>query len=622
MGIEAFVHDGHQFTYFGLFPSLIRMPVLLITSKLDGRMTSPSILLAWATTALFSSLIIWRLRILMRGDAELGRAEAASYGFMMATILGGSVILYLAATPFIYSEDFAWSVPLTIGSLFALLGVLECPSRRRVIASGVLVLFTNLDRTPTGYACVIAALLVAGWFALGRGGVASRRWALPVAAVAIVPFFVSCVVTYAKFGIPIGLPMADQVWATVNAHRRYFLAANGGKAFSFAFLPSTLWAYLQPFGIRISGLFPYVQPPAAPAGWLAGAVMDQSYPTASFPATTPLLFLLGCWGTITAFRPKALGEIRLARIVLIAAAAGAGGVLLWGYISQRYLADLMPFFVIAGAIGIIDIWRRLEGRTPSRRYTALGVIALASVYCVLANLAVAAFPVAQWTTTQAVGFVKAQKALSFDSLKDSTIQGDKLPYWAPAGQLFVTNNCSGLYLSSGNDMKDVPGQQIEHYTWMPVEQSASFTRTIGFTFNRPERYLTGAVTLLTYGVSRLILRPLAPGYVDLALEDSGTSISWPPSTSWTIPIHLLDEQYQTVVTIDPNLHSFTATWYGSKLINHYISGNGPAVVHPTPQPTNGTMPVVTVADVPMRSTTTPLCWALHRSVGAHDLGTS
>ncbi len=75
----------------------------------------------------------------------------------------------------------------------------------------------------------------------------------------------SCAVTYAKFGIPVGLPMADQVWATVNAHRRYFLAANGGKAFSFAFLPSTLWAYLQPFGLRFSGVFPFVTPPGAPA---------------------------------------------------------------------------------------------------------------------------------------------------------------------------------------------------------------------------------------------------------------------------------------------------------------------------------------------------------------------
>ena len=137
-------------------------------------------------------------------------------------------------------------------------------------------------------------------------------------AVGAVPFAVSCAVTYAKFGIPVGLPMADQVWAAVNAHRRYFLAANGGKAFSFKFLPSTIVAYLQPAGIHFSTLFPYISPPAAPAAWLDGAVMDQTYPTASIPATMPLLFLLSLWGTVTAFRPKALGQIRLARIILVA----------------------------------------------------------------------------------------------------------------------------------------------------------------------------------------------------------------------------------------------------------------------------------------------------------------
>src|ERR1700722_10360777 len=310
MGIEAFVHDGHEYTYFGVFPSLIRMPILLVTSRLDGQMTAPSILVAWLLTALFSALMLLRLRILIRGEAVVGRAEAASYGALMATIMGGSVVLYLAATPFVYSEDFAWSVPLTVGSLFALLGVLERPSRGRVVASGLLILCTNLDRAPSGWALSIAALLIAGWFAIGRGGASNRRWTLPLLAVGIVPVLVSSAVTYAKFGIPIGLPMADQVWATVNAHRRYFLAANGGKAFSFGFLPSTLWAYLQPFGIRFTSLFPFVSTPAAPAAAI-GAVLDETYPTASGPATMPLIFLLALWGTITAFRPGGLVPYRL-----------------------------------------------------------------------------------------------------------------------------------------------------------------------------------------------------------------------------------------------------------------------------------------------------------------------
>jgi hypothetical protein len=616
MGIEAFVHNGHDYTYFGIFPSLIRMPILLVTSRLDGQMTAPSILVAWMLTALFSSLMLWRIRILMRGEALVGRAEAASYGVLMATIMGGSVVLYLAATPFVYSEDFAWSVPLTVGSLFALLGVLERPSRGRVVASGLLILCANLDRTPPGWALSITAFLVAGWFALGRGGASSRRWALPLLAVGIVPFLVSSAVTYIKFGIPVGLPMADQVWATVNAHRRYFLAANGGKAFSFGFLPSTLWAYLQPFGVRIGDLFPFITPPAAPAGWLNGAVLDQTYPTASFPATTPLLFLLGCWGAVTAFRPKGLGQVRLTRIILLGAAAGAGGVLLWGYISQRYLADLMPFFIIAGGIGLIDLWRRLATRPRRDRSFALGGIIVFAVYCLAANVAIAAFPVAQWTMTQSARYLSVQNSLSIGSLADSVQRGSALPDWAPAGQVFAINNCSGLYLSTGNDMKDVPGQQIEHYTWMPVEQPSAFTHTIGFTFNRPVRYLTHPLPLMTYGKSTLVMEPAGPGYARMQIDNSGTSISWPSPSGWRFPVttSLLHEQLQISVTTDPNLKSIIVEWYGSEImINHFVAGKGPAVVKTTAISPGSVLPVVTVADVPTHTTTNMnLCLSLLR----------
>ena len=608
MGIEAFVHDGHNFTYFGLFPSIIRMPILLLTSRLDGQLTAPSILIAWLMTALTSSLMLWRLRLLIRGDALLSRAEATSYGVFIATILGGSVILYLGATPFVYNEDFAWSVPLTIGSLFALLGVLERASWGRVIASGVLVLCCTLNRSPPGWGCCIAALLLAGWFALGRAGDSNRRWVIPMAAVGIIPFLISSAVTYAKFGIPIGLPMADQVWAHVNPHRRYFLAANGGKAFSFAFLPSTLSAYFQPIGIRVGGIFPFITPPGAPAPWLAGAVMDQSYPTASFTDTSPLLFLLGIWGVVTAFRPKGVGKVRLTRIILFGAAAGAAGVLLWGYISQRYLSDLIPLFVIAGAIGLIDVWRRLETKTLRIRGAVLGLVTVGGVYCIAANLAVAVFPVSQWTSAQSARFIAAEQSWSLTSLAGSVHRGSTVPLWGPAGQIFAMRNCSGLYLSSGNDMKNVPGQQIEHYTWMPVEQPSSFTRVIGFTFNGPVSTFSRPVTVMTYGTSRLVLEPVPnfPGDVQFHLYDSGTTITWPYPISWKLPIvpSEIHQQLQIMVTVDPNLHRFVAMWRDNEiLLNHYVAGGGPAVVLPTTGTYGSPPPIVTVRDVPLRKST-------------------
>ena len=80
LGIEGFVHDGRTYTYFGLFPSLIRMPILLVTSSLDGRLTPSYMLLAWLLTGLFVSLLLWRVRYLVRGDCPMGRTRPLRTG--------------------------------------------------------------------------------------------------------------------------------------------------------------------------------------------------------------------------------------------------------------------------------------------------------------------------------------------------------------------------------------------------------------------------------------------------------------------------------------------------------------------------------------------------------------
>jgi hypothetical protein len=597
LGIEAFVHNGRQFTYFGVFPSILRMPVLLLTSRFDGDLTPPSMLLAWMMTGLFSSLMLWRLRVITRGRAVLGRAEAASFGVLIATIMGGSVVVYLAATPFVFNEDFAWSIPLTVGSLFALLGVMERPSTGRVLASGVLILLANLNRTPTGYACIIGASLVALWFVLGRGGASNRRWGVPMFGVALVAFAASCIVTYAKFGTPVGLPMADQVWAHVNAHRRYFLAANGGKAFSIGFLPSTIVAYLQPFGIHFSTLFPFVTTPTSPAAAI-GAVLDVTYPTPSLPATMPLLFLLACCGTIASFRPKALVPFRLTRIVLITGVAGTSGVMLWGYIGERYLADFMPFLIVAAGLGLIDVWRRFEGRSRRARRGVLGVLAAVAVYCVVVNVALATAPTEQFTQVQLQNFVSTQESLSLTSVADSVRHGNTLPVWAPYGQLFMVGNCSGLYMASGITENDVPGLQVDRYTWIPVEQNPAFTRDIWFTFNGPAKDFTSPVTLMTYGASSLVLEPAGTGNFRIVLEHSGTSIPWPSSAAPAKPIYALHQAFQVQVTTDPNQHQIDVNWFGQHMLSHYIAGTGPGVLQSTPTTPGAPLPEVTVATRP------------------------
>jgi hypothetical protein len=339
--------------------------------------------------------------------------------------------------------------------------------------------------------------------------------------------------------------------------------------------------------------------------------LDQTYPTASAPATMPLFFLLACWGTITAFRPKGLVQFRLTRIVLLAGAAGTAGVLLWGYIGERYLADFLPFFIVAAGVGLIDVWRRLESRSRRARGSFLGILSVVAIYCVVANFAIAVEPSEQMTRSQVQNFVLHEKSLSLTSLADSVQHGATLPDWGPYGQLYMVGNCSGLYMASGITEADVPGLLIDHYTWIPVEQDPAFTRQISFTFNRPGKYFTRPVTLMTYGASSLVLRPYGADSFRVDLVHSGTRITWPSPNSGVKPIYALHTPFQIQVTTDPNLHQINVTWYGSYLVTHFIAGSGPSVVHPTPKVTSGQLPAVTVTEQPVSSSMS-LCRSLQR----------
>lgn len=626
LGIEGFIHDGRTYTYFGVFPSIIRMPVLLFTSALDGKLTAPSLLLAWLITGLAAALLTWRLRILIRGESELGRGEACSYGLWMATVLGGSVALYVAANPSVYNEDFAWSIALTTSTLFALLGMVERPTARGAWAVGLLVLAASLNRSPTGYACEIGAFLVAGWFALGRFEPHPRKWAWPMATAGGVGLLASCLVTYGKFGLPFGLPMADQVWAHVNAHRRYFLAANGGKAFSLSFLPSTLSAYLNPGGIRLERVFPFFATPVHPAPAIGGVVLDQTYSTSSVPTSMPIFFVLGIWGVITTFRPHGPGRVRLARLMVVTSMIATAGVLVWGYIANRYLCDLLPFLIIASAIGLIDVWRRLDVRASKawaagqpwtarrRRRGVTYVLAIAVVVEIAINAAVTMTPSTWFSPQQNLGFVSMQHTLTPVALSARTIRTDHLASWAPGGTLAISGKCAALYRSSGDSYRNSPGQLIEHAEWVPVEQSSALTHVVTFGFNQ-HNWQGPPVALLRFDQATLDLKPMPNDSARLVLEHPGDpQITWPERTGFVFA--QIPTGYYTIdVTTDPYLHSIVVDWYGETMINHYLQGSGPAQVLTTPPIAPGAPPHITVGSLATPGVDMSLCQTLLQ--GAH-----
>ncbi|HXY28693.1 MAG TPA: hypothetical protein VEH82_10470 [Acidimicrobiales bacterium] len=612
LGIEAFIHDGRAFTYFGLFPSILRIPLLLVAPGTSGHLTLVSIFGGWLLTALFTSLLLWRVRVLLRAPAALGVTEAVTYGVLIATVLGGSLFLYLAALPWVYHEDLVWSVGLTVGTVFVLLGILQRPSRGRVLAAGALMLAGNLDRLPTAWGCVFGAVLVAGWFALGRGGVENKRWALPVLAAGLVPLAVGCAVNMAKFGVPFGFNFADQVWTQVNAHRRTFLRANGGRGWSLAFLPTTLRTYLSPFGIRFQSVFPFITIPASSPVAVGNVVFDRLYRTPSIVPANPLLCLLSIWAVIATFRRRASTGAKLLRIPLAAAASGAAVVLVWGYIAPRFEMDFMPFLVVGGVVGLVDLWnhRPPMGRR-ARRLTVTGVIVL-GLFSFVANFGIAAAPTIQWVSTQAAGYVTMVKDVSDltgHPLSQQVKRGPTLPYWAPANELFIVGDCAGLYISDGEDFRTVQSQQLEHATWVPVERGSAVLHTLRVTFDAPVSDMTSTVRLLRLGGDTILIQRAGTDQVRIVLHDPHFS------TIGALLRPTVGTPYRVAIESDPMTHVLQVSFGDQARVLTAVlfdpgPATGPVTLYTQPSTSEGDAAPITVVDTTHARPDLSICLSL------------
>ncbi|HLM95352.1 MAG TPA: hypothetical protein VK283_03505 [Acidimicrobiales bacterium] len=599
IGIEAFVYNHHQYTYFGLFPSLIRMPILAFTHSLDGKLTAPFMLLAWLLTGLLASLLVWRVRFLIRGPAMMSRTEATTFGMLIATIMGGTILLLLAATPFVFNEDIAWSVCLVTGSIFTLLGVLERPSWGRLVASGAFLLAANLDRATTAWAASVGAILIAVWFRFGRSGRDDRRWFLPVLGVGLIPLFVGFAVNYIKFDTPIGVSNFDQVWTHVNAYRRRFLASNHNSEAGIKFLPSTLLAYLRPNGLRLTPVFPFITLPAAPAHAVSGVLFDRRYRTVSVPSSTPLLFALSIWGLITAFRPKPIGRVALTRILLVASAGAIAPLLVWGYMAPRYLGDFVPFLVLASAVATVDICRRLEGRNRSTRVGALTGIGALALFSIAANIGISVTPTEEWSTAQVLHYVEAQKSISDltgHPLNSQVTRGSSLPGWGPADQLYVIGDCDGLYISNGEDYSTVPSDQFQRMTWMTVERGPLFQHTFRITLNRSASDGTATLPLVSTGGSTVSVSATTSSgqstvKMSFQLRGRGGPVQ---GVTKSVPSGSVR---QVVVITDPVKHIVqvkigSATWLSSPLTD-----GEPIGVHSGTVQSPGTPPALSIVNV-------------------------
>lgn len=467
LGIEGFVVGDRTYMYFPPFPALVRMPVMLVTREFDGRLTVLSMAVAWLVLAVMTARLLWLVRHVLHGQAPVSRREAAAAGILLAAMTGGTVLTFVAALPWVYHEVYAWAIATVIGSLYWLLRATHTPTRRTLGWLLAFALAAVLTRTTGGFAVCGAIALAGGWRWVAARARRPDRTTAALLAVAVLPLVASVTLNLAKFDHPYLFPLQDQIWTEVNEQRRQALEANGGTITGPQFIETTLSTYFRPDGIRFTQWFPFVSLPAEPPPVDAGAVFDQTYRTASVTATTPLLLILALVSL-----PLALGRRDpLARRLLVPPLVGAavigGGVLMYGYIANRYTAEFVPFLIMGS---IVTLWvaapllARL-GRVGSRSLLALLAVLTAYSLVVHTLLGITTSAVTRGGQ-RLVDHLSTQRTLSGgpDSPQSTLVTTVRTPPPdGPVDTLAHSPTCSALWLATGD----------RYEPWVLVEEEAT-----------------------------------------------------------------------------------------------------------------------------------------------------
>jgi hypothetical protein len=469
--IEAFSNAGKSYMYFGPTPALLRLPIALVTDRLDGRLTQLSMLLAFAVAMWFSGRLLLRARDAVRRDAPWTRLELAWTAGAAFAIGTGSSLLFLGSKPWVYHEASMWGIAFALGAFVAILDVITNPSPRAIVRAGALTSLALLARLAVGLGPLVALGLVAlvAIIIRVRPAAASRvarlsgsvpgvgKVAVGVVAAAVVPFALYVAVNFAKFDTPFSIPFERQAQNAVDPHRRAVLDANNGSLINVKALPTTILAYARPDTVRLTTTFPFVTFREERASVIGDVEFDLVDREAGIPAAMPALAALAVGGIVVVFwrrREPEDGDPAAWRLPLLGAAAALIPTLTIVYVAQRYVADFMPVLLLGAAVGVQALARACAARRAVARVGAWAVVVLA-VWSCWANIALAyefrhAFApfTADDLRAARIG-TQLDVADALGTGAPTAQAGAKLPATARAGDLFVVGDCAGLYWYDG-----------------------------------------------------------------------------------------------------------------------------------------------------------------------------
>jgi hypothetical protein len=359
---EAFTRNGKTYSYFGIFPALLRLVAMPFTDVSTVELARVSCLTA---VVIFVALQLRMLLIAHNSLLPGSRVPWALTVMAAATVFSGPQ-LYILGTAYIYQEPILWSAAMAAAfNLIVLRAALGGTGlRSRDLVSMAVLAGLAINTRPTiGVALYLGTVLLVMWTAWRRHEGERRLSANPrgigtaIAALLRDRSVLWSVVVLGLLGIAVSVVNFER-WGNPfsfgDFHCNYWIRHN----------PSRL-AVLENYGdlnlgrMWIGALYyatgiPYLLKSVPPfAAYLQARYVAIEAPPIAPLLTNPLTILLagiGLYRLWTRPRPPVDG-VAILRLALIGNASAVAMIFMASGLALRYRFDLAPFMTLAAVVG-------------------------------------------------------------------------------------------------------------------------------------------------------------------------------------------------------------------------------------------------------------------------------
>ena len=398
IGYEAFTRNGHTYSYFGVFPALLRLMAIPFADVAQAELARLSCL---AAVVLFVALQLRMLFIVHDSLPSASRIPEFLAVMVAATVLSGPQ-LYILGSAWIYHEPVLWAAVLAaafnlvvIKAAFGEGGL----TARRLIGLSVIAGLAINTRPSIGVALYVGAVLLIAWTAWERHGrpyiegtstVGPPRFAKAISALVFDERTWLPILTLGVLAAAAGIVNFER-WGNpfTFADYRYYYVAQHMRPNDFAVLRNygefnlgRVWIGALYYATGIPWLLKNTTPFAE---FLNARFVGLEGPPLTPLLSNPLTILLACAGVYRLWWKPDLtgGSLAILRLALLGNAVAVILIFSAMFVALRYRFDLAPFMTLAALVGYRSV-SVSAANAASRWRTRLRIAAV--VLCTLGIL--------------------------------------------------------------------------------------------------------------------------------------------------------------------------------------------------------------------------------------------